>query len=309
MNRDELFIRWFDRWLKGVQNGIEKEPKVDMFVMGTNIWRKSDKLFGKEIKFDSISSKINDNNSPEKKSIKNTLNFVENYYLFSKKAANSIKGDGFLLDKADFNKNSALKDSFLHNPKNPVTTVGGYLCCYPPLLRSGVFDRNFIEKRDDVLVYTSFSIRSDKEVTGYPNAVLWVFLAKENFSERTNKSSVSADFNITLVDVFPDGRTLNVCDGIKRIMIDNSAGQNQIKSTIDEQPLRIEIKLWPTRYVFKRNHRIRIEITGSNFPKFEINPGTELKYLPAGQKGIQIIQHVFHSENYPSRIELPVLPN
>ncbi len=255
IDKEGLFIKWFDRWLKNIPNGIENEEKIKVFVMGSNYWKKESNLFS------------------------NSIN-TKTYYLSSKTRANSVSGDGFLIEDLK-NQDSCGKDMFLSDPQNPVSTIGGYLCCYPPILKMGVYDRSFIEKREDVLVYTSLQLDNLIEISGYPKLSIWV-----------ETSTGSADFNITLIDVFPDGKSINVCDGITRIMGING-------------PVKVEFSLWPTWYVFKKYHYIRLEIAGSNFPKFERNLGKGKNFL-FSDNWSPVIQTLLHKESCISKIELPI---
>jgi len=282
IDRDGILIRWFDRWLKNIPNEIDKEDKVNLFVMGRNNWRK-EKVWPLE-------------------NVK-----LKPYYLYSKNRANSLRGDGLLLETPDF-VNSSEKDTIFHDPNNPVNSLGGNLCCYPPVLKLGAYDRSSIEQREDVLIYTSMPLIESLEITGYPKAELWV-----------KANAESCDFNATLVDVFIDDKSINVCDGV--IRYDRTSESNHlnqrpgsIMDTVGPEEVglylneiaKIEINLWPTSYVFRKGHRIRVEISASNFPKFDRNLGG-FNNFESLIPDIPIIQSVLHSEIFSSKINLPVI--
>ena len=172
------------------------------------------------------------------------------WYLRSGGHANSASGDGRLTTEAPDQDDPP--DIFVSNPASPVPTRGGAM-----LGESGTVPQNDVEQRSDVLVYSTPPLAEDVEVTGPVSAILYVAT-----------SSPSADFTAKLVDVHPDGVAYNVSDGIIR-----RAYQPEAVPAAAE-PTEITIALWPTSMVFRRGHRIRLEIAGSNFPRFDRNPNT-----------------------------------
>jgi putative CocE/NonD family hydrolase len=173
-------------------------------------------------------------------------------------------------------------EHFVYDPQNPVPSAGGAMLG----TRAGIQIQNEIEKRGDVLVYSTVPLSKQVEVTGPVRAVLYI-----------STDAVSTDFTAKLVDVYPDGTAYNLSDGIIRRSYDPSG----------KEPIKITIELWPTSNVFLKGHKIRLEISSSNFPRYDrnLNTGddaaTAIKMLPAKQT-------VFHSEKYPSRIILPIIP-
>ncbi|HRK36219.1 MAG TPA: CocE/NonD family hydrolase [Candidatus Hydrogenedentes bacterium] len=172
-------------------------------------------------------------------------------------------------------------DTFTYDPNDPVPTAGGAVLGK----RAGIQKQNGIEAREDVLVYTSPTLLESVEITGEIRAVLNV---------RT--TAANTDFTVKLVDVHPDGAAYNVCDGILRRSYVGAAS-----------PTEITIGLWPTSMVFLRGHRIRIEVSSSNFPRFDRNPNTG-RFIPTETQRTIAQQRVYRSENTASRIELPVVP-
>jgi uncharacterized protein len=198
--------------------------------------------------------------------------------------ANRATGDGQLTsDAPDANDTP---DTFIADPRNPVPTRGGALLGYG----AGVFPQTDVEARDDVLVYSTPTLNEDIEVTGPVTAILHVAT-----------SAPSADFTAKLVDVHPDGIAYNVSDGILRRSYRGASDPADAEST------RIEIMLWPTSMVFRQGHRIRLEIAGSNFPRFDRNLHT-VDTIATATIPVAATHAVYHGAATPSRIVLPVVP-
>jgi hypothetical protein len=151
--------------------------------------------------------------------------------------------------------------------------------------RAGIFQQNEIEARNDVLVYSTAPLTEAVEVTGPVKAELFVAT-----------DAPCTDFTVKLVDVHADGNAYNLSDGILRVT-----------SSSTQSPFRIEVELWPTSFLFKKDHRIRIEISSSNFPRYDRNPNTG-GFIPTERQTRFARQVVFHGPSTPSRIILPVIP-
>ena len=205
------------------------------------------------------------------------------WYLRSDGHANGAKGDGRLTTESPGEDDPS--DVFISNPASPVPTRGGAM-----LEGSGTVPQNDIEERPDVLVYSTPPLTEDVEVTGPLTAVLYVAT-----------SSPAADFTAKLVDVQADGVAFNVSDGIIRRSYHPETRPGGAK------PTEIAITLWPTSMVFRRGHRIRLEVAGSNFPRFDRNPNTGEPAATA-RTAASAIQAVQHGRQAPSRIMLPVIP-
>ena len=171
-----LQLRWFDRWLKGVENGVEQEPPVKIFVMGENVWRDEQEW-------------------PLSRAVPTP------FYLHSDGHANTLGGDGSLSTEAPTEESA---DRFEYDPLNPVPTLGGSLLM-PATYRPGPRDQRPIEQRSDMLVYTSEPLERDLEVTGPVTVTLWAA-----------SSAPDTDFVARLIDVHPDGFAQNLTDGIIR---------------------------------------------------------------------------------------------
>jgi putative CocE/NonD family hydrolase len=214
-------------------------------------------------------------------------------YLFSSGGnANTRHGDGVLIAEAS---GSDRPDHFLYDPLDPVPTRGGALCCNTYWAAAGAFDQGSIEDRHDVLCYTSPPVEEPVEITGPVKVILYAA-----------SSAVDTDFTAKLVDVAPDGYARNLTDGILRA--------RYRKTTSEEHLLRpgaveeYEIDLWATSNLFLPGHRIRVEISSSNFPRFDRNPNHGGEIATATKDDCVVaMQTIFHDATYPSRIVLPVV--
>jgi len=213
------------------------------------------------------------------------------YYLHSRGRANSMYGDGALSTQPP---GAEPPDHFLYNPNDPVPTVGGPLCCYAGALQGGAFDQSSVEHRADVLVYSTEPLSEDVEVTG--PIVVTLFAAS---------SAPDTDFTAKLVDVGPCGMARNLTDGIIRARFRESQSEQKLLSP--GKVTQFTIDLWNTANVFKAGHRIRLEISSSNFPRFDRNPNTGNDPF-TDSEARPAMQTVMHDRAYPSHITLPIVP-
>lgn len=205
------------------------------------------------------------------------------FYLHSNGAANSLDGNGWLDNKVP--KGEETPDRYVYNPLDPVPSAGGAMLGK----RSGIQLQNAIESRPDVLIYTTSPLSEPVNVTGPVRVILYV-----------STSALSTDFMAKLVDVHMDESAYNLCDGVLRR--DYELTQNG-----DKAPVKIEIDLWPTSNMFLKGHKIRLEISSSNFPRYDRNTNTG-EFLPTATKVVSATQTIFHSNQYSSRLILPVIP-
>ena len=214
-----------------------------------------------------------------------------NYYLHSGGAANALGGDGTLSVEKPVDEPV---DTFVYDPRNPVPTRGGGLCCWSAALPAGAYDQRAVERRMDVLVYTSPPLKDNVEVTGPIEVRLWAAT-----------SAPDTDFTAKLVDVGPCGYARNVQDGIIRARCRESPDRPTTITPGDVYEYVIDLAA--TSNVFKVGHRIRVEISSSNFPRFARNPNTghplaqDAELRPA-------VQTVLHDASHPSHIVLPIIP-
>lgn len=206
----------------------------------------------------------------------------ESYYLSSQGHANSAAGDGQLTPREPSRPEPP--DSFIYDPRHPVPSRGGAML--GP--RAGMQLQTDVEARPDVLVYSTEPLEKDVEVTGPVSVFLNVVTTAPN-----------TDFTAKLVDVHPDGRAFNVSDGILRR---NYPGVEPASA-----PSEIAIELWPASMLFRRGHRMRLEVSSSNYPRYDRNPNTG---TPAAteRRPVSATQEVHHGVAWPSRIVLPVIP-
>ena len=209
------------------------------------------------------------------------------YYLHASGPANSRHGRGGLSTIPPGDEPS---DTYIYDPDNPVPTMGGNTLVIP----FGVADQGPVEDRQDVLVYTSDPLERDLEITG--PIQMRLFAAS---------TAPDTDFTAKLVDVRPDGYAQNLQDGIIRARYRTSVGQPSFI-----EPGRVyeyTIDLWATSHVVKAGHQLRVEVSSSNFPRFDRNPNTG---APLGQDTrLEAAQQiVYHSARYPSHIVLPIIP-
>ncbi|MCE5249759.1 CocE/NonD family hydrolase [bacterium] len=210
------------------------------------------------------------------------------WYFSSRSKANTLTGDG-LLDASM--QDGASTDTYTYDPADPVPSSTD--TTYYSHFSSGPRDQQKIEERQDVLVYSSPELEKDMEVTGPVEAVVYAA-----------STALNTDFTAKLVDVYPDGRAMRLCDGIIR-----ASSRNPGEKPSNIEPGRVyeyHIDLWATSNVFKKGHRIRVEISSSNFPRFDRNLNTGEKFA-VGTAWIKAVQTVYHTKEYPSHIVLPVI--
>lgn len=210
-----------------------------------------------------------------------------NVYLASGGHANSLFGDGVL---GLTPKQGAETDHYIYNPENPVPTLGGACLCTV----NGPTDHAPIERRDDVLVYTGEPLKELLEITGFVK--MTVFAASD---------AVDTDFVARLCDVYPDGRSIIICDGVLRTRF--CEGLDRERMMIPGKMYEFEIDMGVTSNLFLPEHRLRLEITSSCFPRWDRNLNTGEPVATATRMQIAR-QTVYHSSAYPSRLRLPCIP-
>ena len=257
-----LQLQWFDQWLAGKETPLTAVPPLKVFVMGANQWLETQEW-------------------PPAEARPAVL------YLDSNGHANTVAGDGRLRRGLS---PRVTEDVYTYDPRNPVPTRGGAVCCNPRVFPWGPSDQREVEGRPDVLVYTTQRLRRDLRVVGPVKVVLYV-----------STSARDTDFTAKLVDVFPDGRARILTDGILRLRYRNSLDRAEL--AVPGEIEEITIDAGETANVFLKGHRVRVEVSSSNFPKFDRNANTggsiadETQLLRANQK-------VYHGGARGSRVEL-----
>ena len=263
---DKLELRWFDYWLKGIDNGILEEPPLRLFIMGLNEWR-------------------------EEHEWPLARTTWQKWYLHSNGNANTLLGHGGLSSEVPKDEPP---DHFVYDPHYPVQTRGGNNCCSPQIVPWGPYDQRPVEMRRDVLCYTSAPLEADMEVTGPIKVVLYAAT-----------DAPDTDWTAKLVDVAPMGYAMNLCDGIIRARYRESLTNPTLLEL--HRVCEYEIDLAVTGNVFRKGHRVRVEISSSNFPRFDRNLNTGHDFgTDAEMRRAQ--QRVYHTREYPSHILLPLIP-
>lgn len=284
-------LRWFEHWLKGNTNHIEDESSVKLFIMGGGDGHKTEKgrrFHGGEWR--------NEHEFPLART-----KFTP-YYLQS---------NGGLAPRKP--ESADAWSTFRFDPSNPVPTIGGNLSSTSGLADAGGFDQRTrsdtaaghgitlpLSERNDILVFQTPPLEQDVEVTGPVQVKLWI-----------SSTAIDTDFTAKLVDVcppnadYPLGFDLNIGDSIKRARYRDSLEKPMFMKPGEIYPLTIE--LYPTANRFTRGHRIRVDISSSNFPRFDLNPNTG-EPLQQHRRMVTADNTVFHDAKRPSHIVLPVIP-
>jgi putative CocE/NonD family hydrolase len=266
-NLTALQLRWYDRWVKGEENGAERDACVRVFVMGADYWR-------------------------DEQAWPPTDAVDTDFFLRSGGKANTAGGDGAL---AAGPGGDETEDSYTYDPRMPVATVGGatFLPALHIAANSGPRDQRAVEAREDVLCYTSEPLERPLEAVGPTRAILFV-----------SSSAPDTDFVATLADVSPDGRSLNVTGGIVRARYRSSRTEPSLLTP--GRTYELEVDLGGTAYVFRAGHRVRLQITSGSFPRFERNPQTGALAAETDDLR-PAVNRVHHDAARPSRLVLSVV--
>jgi predicted acyl esterase len=267
LDYNEIVYGFFDKFLKGDANGrLEKQAKVTYYTMGSNKWQTSEVW-------------------PPAGAQPMT------FHLSSGGSANSLNGDGQLTAAPpDTNK----PDTFTYDPMNPVPSYGGNVCCTGNAITAGSFDQRKMESRHDILVYTTDAFKEGVEVSGPITPTLYV-----------SSDAKDTDFTVKVLDVYPDGRAFNLDESIQRM---------RYREGYDKPPVWMEkdkvykVTLQPlnTSNYFAPGHRLRIEVSSSNFPRFDRNLNTGGRNFDEA-KGVIARNVVHHSKQYPSSVTVTVV--
>jgi putative CocE/NonD family hydrolase len=263
-----VMLDWYDHLFFGKPNQFADDTRpVRIFVMGRNEWR------------DEAAWPL-----PRAQQT--------SYYLHSAGKGNSSFGDG-LLETEKPQQDAA--DTFVYDPADPVPTVGGPLCCDSANLQPGPRDQKSVEARPDVLVYSTPPLDHDLEVTGPVTLDLFA-----------KSSAVNTDFTAKLVDVWPNGFAQNLTEGILRASFREST-LGDPKPIRPQQVYEYKIDLWSTSNLFLKGHLIRLEVSSSNFPRFDRNLNTG-KSAATDSQFVKAANSILHDSEHPSALILPVVP-
>jgi hypothetical protein len=266
LNYDELTWKWFDLHLKGSTNDFSQTTP--------------------RVQYFTMGS--NQWQASETWPPANAV--MTDFFLTSEGKANTRNGNGKLVSRVP----SADKpDTFNYDPTNPVPSYGGNVCCTGNAVTGGSFDQSEMELRDDILVYTSEPLTEGIEVSGFIEATLYV-----------SSDVKDTDITLKLIDVTPEGKAYNLDETIQRLRY----REGYDKEVFMESGKVYQVKLTPlsTSNYFAKGHRIRIEISGSNFPRFERNMNTGGNNYDE-KEGVIAHTSIHHSKKYPSVLRLPVI--
>ena len=212
------------------------------------------------------------------------------YYLNSDGKANSSRGDGKLSTKKAGRDNP---DTFQYDPMDPVNSYGGNVCCTGTAVQGGSFDQQEMELREDILVYTSEPFQEGTEISGFIESKLYL-----------SSDVKDTDLTIKIIDVYPDGTAYNLDETIQRVRYRDGYE----KEVFMEEGKVYEVNLTPmsTSNHFKKGHSVRIEVSSSNFPRFDRNMNTGGNNYDETE-GVIATNKIHHSNKYPSSISLPIM--
>ena len=268
LDYSELTYGWFDYFLKGhsENNDITKWPKVRYFTMGSNKWQTAEQW-------------------PPAGAEPMT------FYLSSGGKANSLKGDGTLTTTAPAND---APDKFIYDPMNPVPSYGGNVCCTGNAVTGGAFDQSKMEERNDILVYSTDVLKDGVELSGPIDVTLYV-----------SSSAKDTDFTVKLIDVDEAGKAWNLDETIQRMRYRD--GYDKPLAWMESGKVyKFKFQPMNTSNYFAAGHRIRIEISSSNFPRFDRNMNTGGNNYDE-TKGVIANNAVHHSKQYPSEVTISVV--
>ena len=267
MDYDALTYGWFDHFLKGEDNGIlTKTPKVQYYTMGLNKWQSSETWPPQGAK-------------------------PVTYYLASGGRANSLNGDGALVTKPE---QMDAADKFVYDPMNPVPTHGGGFCCMGADLKPGALDQRSMETRDDILVYSTGPLKEGMEVSGPIDVNLYV-----------QSDAKDTDFTVKLIDVLPDGTAYNIDENIQRARYRDGYDKAPVWMEKDKV-YKVSFQPMQTSNYFAAGHELRIEVSSSDFPRFDRNLNTGGNNF---DESVGVVAHnqIHHSAQFPSSIVLSIV--
>lgn len=266
LDYDKLVYGWFDHYLKGEQNGMPIEIPKVQYYLMGANEWKSNRTW-----------------PPQNAE-------MMDFFLSSEGKANSLYGDG----KLSLSPPASDKpDAFTYDPMNPVTSYGGNVCCTGNAIEGGAFDQQQMETRNDILVYTSEPMTSGTEVSGFIESTLYL-----------SSDVKDTDLTIKIIDVYPDGTAYNLDETIQRVRY--REGYDKEVFMEEGKVYKVDMTPMSTSNYFKKGHRIRIEVSSSNFPRFSRNLNTGGNNFDE-KEGKVAHNVIHHSKEYPSKISLPIV--
>lgn len=267
LDYEGMMYAFFDRFLKGAPSpGLDSLPKVRYYTMGRNVWNASDTW-------------------PPRGAQPLT------FFLTSGGKANTLNGDGALAAKPPAGDKP---DEFTYDPMHPVMSHGGNVCCQGNAVTAGAFDQRTMEERPDVLVYTSEPFREALEVSGPITPTLYV-----------SSDAKDTDFSVKVIDVLPDGRAYNLDESIQRMRY-RDGYDKPLAWMAPGKVYKVTLQPLNTSNYFDVGHRLRIEVSSSNFPRFDRNLNTGGNNYDEAT-GVVAHNVVHHSKQYPSQVLITVV--
>lgn len=261
------YLRWYDRWLNGNKDALKDMPRVQYYNIGANEWRSADEWPLPNTQYTSV-------------------------FLDSDGSANSRWGDGRLAWEPAHSGSSS--DTYVHDPATPFTTYRASDGVDTDVWFGTNMDRREIETRNDVLVFDTEPLDQALDVTGPVKAVIYL-----------SSSAVDTDLDLTLVDVFPDGRAMGVYQGTLRVRYREGLDHEVLMEPGKVYP--VEVDMNAISNTFLPGHRIRLEVASARYPNHDRNLGTGGDNFTESE-GVVATNVIHHSEEHPSRLVLPVLP-
>ncbi len=274
----DLRRRWFDHWIRGMSNGVGAEPPVRVFVMGGGSGRRN-----RDGRLDHGGRWRAASEWPLPET------HWTRFYLYPDRG----------LGVEPPTRAGAL--DYVFDPRDPAPTRGGAISSGEPVMSAGAFDQSEVLNRPDVLVFTTLPLADDLQIVGPVAARLWIA-----------SDAPDTDFTAKLIDLYPPsedypkGFAMNVTEGLLRVRYRDSWERPSLMTPGEVYPITVE--LFPVANLFRRGHRLRLDISSSNFPHFDVNPnsgepeGSWLDPRPARNR-------VFAAPEQPSHMLLPIIRN
>ncbi|MGK7377671.1 CocE/NonD family hydrolase [Planococcus sp. 1R117A] len=262
-----LHRKFFDRWLRGEKEALEGMAPVRIFVMGIDQWR------------DEQDWPLPDTQYTD-------------YFLASSGQANTSEGDGILRSDSP---QAEQKDTYTYDPLDPVPTLGGRTLMPVQANSTGPVDQSPLKAREDVLFYSTPVLEKSIEVTGHVSLNLYA-----------SSSALDTDFTGKLVDVFPDGRSIILTEGILRARYRKSLSEPELLEP--DEIYELTLDLGATSNVFLPGHRIMLEVSSSNFPRYDRNTNTgDVIAMDMEDQMVTAVNSIYHGSSHPSRLVLPII--
>jgi uncharacterized protein len=266
----QIMLDWYKHLFLGQKNAVSQWEPVRYYQMGTGVWKQASTW-----------------PLPEASTVA--------YYLHSAGNANTASGNGSLGAQVNDANANAASDHYVYDPADPVPTLGGSMCCDGADVPNGIQDQRPDEKRSDLLVFTTPALQKDLDVTGPVSMTLYV-----------SSSSPDTDFTAVLVDVAPDGSDHNIATGILRMRYRDD-DYTTARFMEPGQIYKVKLEMWATSNAFLAGHRLRVDISSSNFPRWDRNLNT--KQSPeSGSHFVKATNTIYHDAAHPSSLDLPVMP-